>query len=572
MTHESFDAAGNPVHPTEAAQPTAGAHDVSTPATQPAPATDATPTVSYGAETLAAPRVDADAAPATSAATPAAATPAPAAPVAPAAHTAPVAPDAPTAPATQAAPAAHTAPAAAAPAAHGAHGSAPYPAPPLPGAANGTYAAAPAGSPYDAYVGSGAGTPPTGPGSGNAFSSPAKKPRRGMTLLVSGLVVGALLGGGAGAGVALMVSPSGTALSSTANAGSGTIAINDTSNVNNTTAVAAKVLPSVVMISVSSGESGGTGSGVILSKDGYILTNTHVVTLDGAVSNPTIQVKDNNGRLYSAKIVGTDPTYDLAVIKVEGVTDLTPIAIADSADLNVGQAAIAVGAPYGLSGTVTDGIISALNRSITVASSAAPEGGSQQNDESTTPENPYGFDLGQGQQSTTKSTISLAVIQTDAAINPGNSGGALVNSKGELIGINVAIKTTGSTSSSSADSGNIGIGFSIPSNIAKRVADEIIADGKASHGLLGATVTDSASVSGSTVMGAYLKEVSSGGAAASAGLKAGDIITAVGDAPVGEANDLTAQVRALAAGAKTQITYVRDGKAATVDVTLGSLS
>lgn len=326
------------------------------------------------------------------------------------------------------------------------------------------------------------------------------------------------------------------------------------------------------MISVSSGDSGGTGSGVILSKDGYILTNTHVVTLDGAVSNPTIQVKDNNGRLYSAKIVGTDPTYDLAVIKIDDVSDLTPIAVADSADLNVGQAAIAVGAPYGLSGTVTDGIISALNRSITVASSAAPEAGTQQNDQNTTPENPYGFDLGQGQQSTSKSTVSLAVIQTDAAINPGNSGGALVNSKGELIGINVAIKTTGSSSSSSSESGNIGIGFSIPSNIAQRVADEIIADGKATHGLLGASVTDSAAVSGATVMGAYLKEVSAGGAAAAAGLKAGDIITAVGSAPVGEANDLTAQVRALAAGAKTPITYVRDGKASTVDVTLGSLS
>jgi len=163
------------------------------------------------------------------------------------------------------------------------------------------------------------------------------------------------------------------------------------------------------------------------------------------------------------------------------------------------------------------------------------------------------------------------VIQTDAAINPGNSGGALVDSKGKLIGINVAIASAGG-SSAGGQSGSIGVGFSIPSNIVKRVTDEIIADGSATHGLLGASVQSAAAVEGATITGAYIAEVSPGGAAASAGLQKGDIVTEFNGVPVTDSVDLTAQVRAAAAGSDATLTYVRDGESHTADVTLGELA
>ena len=171
--------------------------------------------------------------------------------------------------------------------------------------------------------------------------------------------------------------------------------------------------------------------------------------------------------------------------------------------------------------------------------------------------------------STAQSSISIPVIQTDAAINPGNSGGALLNGKGELIGINVAIANASETSSTA---GNIGVGFALPSNLAKRVSDEIIANGKATHGLLGATVGNAASAANSTTVGALINEVTAGGAAAKAGLKSGDVITNFNGIPITDANDLTAQVRALAAGGTADLTYVRDGKSVTVSVTVGELS
>ncbi|MBU4465109.1 MAG: PDZ domain-containing protein, partial [Actinobacteria bacterium] len=185
---------------------------------------------------------------------------------------------------------------------------------------------------------------------------------------------------------------------------------------------------------------------------------------------------------------------------------------------------------------------------------------------------PFYFDNGQGKSTTgTTETIKIAVIQTDAAINPGNSGGALVDSAGKLIGINVAIASA-SGSSSSAQSGSIGVGFSIPSDIAKRISDELIANQTATHGLLGASVQDAASVEGATITGAYIAEVTSGGAAASAGLQKGDIVTAFNGVPVTGSVDLTAQVRAVAAGSTAKVTYVRDGKTQTAEVTLGSLT
>jgi len=301
------------------------------------------------------------------------------------------------------------------------------------------------------------------------------------------------------------------------------------------------------------------------------VTNTHVVTLDGDSSSGTIQVTTSDGKIYPAKLVGTDPTVDLAVIKIDA-TDLKPMEFADSSKLNVGDTAVAIGAPLGLSNTVTDGIVSTLNRSITVQSSAAPSDGSdqgQQNDNNG--QGPFSFNNGDGStQNQASSVISLPVIQTDASINPGNSGGALLDSKGKLIGINVAIASAGSSDSSSSQSGSIGVGFSIPANLVKRVATEIIDNGSATHGLLGATVGDASEDTNATQMGALIKSVSSGGAAAGAGLQKGDVVTKIGDATVSDATDLTAQVRYFAGGAKTTITYVRNGDVRTADVTLGT--
>jgi putative serine protease PepD len=411
-------------------------------------------------------------------------------------------------------------------------------------------------------------------------TAPVKNPkdpnrRKGSVALVAALAIGALIGGASGAGVMAFAGfgqSNGTPASQAQ--GPSTVVVNDTESVNEITAVAAKASPSVVTIEVASGDSGGTGSGVILSEDGYVLTNTHVVTLDGATSDAAIQVKASDGKLYTATLIGTDPVSDLAVIKLDDASGLSPIAWADSSDLNVGDTAIAIGAPLGLSGTVTNGIISALNRSITVASSAAPT-----TPDETTPDpgdgNFFNYDLPGNEGATpdpqaAQSSISLSVIQTDAAINPGNSGGALLNSKGELIGINVAIANAGGGSSSSA-AGSIGVGFSIPANLAKRVSDEIIESGSASHGLLGASVTSATSTDSDTV-GALISEVSSGGAAQKAGLEAGDVVTNFNGVPITDATDLTAQVRTLAAGDTADLTYVREGKSITVSVTVGELT
>ncbi|MDO9397932.1 MAG: trypsin-like peptidase domain-containing protein [Herbiconiux sp.] len=413
----------------------------------------------------------------------------------------------------------------------------------------------------------------------------APKKRRGGVALVAALAIGALIGGASGAGV--------TAWAVNQNGGGGTtsassptsITVNNPDDANLITAVAAKASPSVVTISVSAADAAGTGSGVILSDDGYIVTNTHVVTLDGATATPDIQVATNDGKIYKATVVGTDPVADLAVIKLTDASGLTPIEFGDSGDLNVGDVAIAIGAPLGLSGTVTNGIVSALNRSITVASSAAPDDtetnpapddGNGNGDGQQGPYDFWNFDIpGQEGQSqapaTQQSSISLSVIQTDAAINPGNSGGALLDAEGKLIGINVAIASAGSGDSSS-QSGNIGVGFSIPANLVERITDEIIKTGSATHGLLGATVGDAAAAEDSTTAGALIQSVTSGGAAEKAGLKAGDVVTEFNGLPVTDSIDLTALVRTQAAGGDAKLTYLRDGKSSTVDVTLGQLA
>jgi putative serine protease PepD len=384
---------------------------------------------------------------------------------------------------------------------------------------------------------------------------------------MAALVVGAVLGGASGAGIAVLITQDSTEQTAAVNPQQ-SVVINNASAVTDISAVAAKASPSVVTIKVSTATSGGSGSGVIISNDGYIVTNAHVVTLSGATNEATWQVEDNRGLLFSAKLVGTDPTVDLAVLKVDGVTDWTPIEWADSSKLNVGDVTIAMGAPLGLDGTVTTGIVSALNRSIQIGSSAVPD-----QSDSTTPDqdNPFDFfqfDYGQGQGQTqaTQESIAITVIQTDAAINRGNSGGALLDSQGRLIGVNVAIASAGSASSG----GNIGVGFALPSNLVKRVTSEIIATGSATHGLLGASVSDQASQKGSTSVGAVVKEVVAGSAADKAGIQAGDIVMSVNGVPIESSSDLTATIRSLAAGTTTDLVIVRGGKPQTITVTLGT--
>jgi putative serine protease PepD len=381
-----------------------------------------------------------------------------------------------------------------------------------------------------------------------AYVKPAKVKVRKSLTATGGVIIGALVASILGSGIAVGGYYLGTAPAP--------VVVNRSEDLNWVSAAATTALPSVVTIKVGDSKGGGSGSGVFLTEDGYILTNTHVITLDGETTNPSVEVQTSDKRTYSAEIVGTDPMNDLAVIKISAPVKFTPIEFADSGALNVGDPVIAIGAPLGLPETVTTGIVSALNRTISVANSSAPSDGS-------------GLQLWNGSGT---APVSLSVIQTDAAINPGNSGGALVNSVGKLIGINVAIASTGS--STSGQSGNIGVGFAIPSNVAKRISEEIIKTGKASHGLLGAMVSDQpfnkASASSFSV-GALIREVSAGGPAALAGLLPGDVVTKFNGKIILESGDLTAAVRWEPAGAESSLEFLRDGETMTMKVTLGSL-
>ena len=285
-----------------------------------------------------------------------------------------------------------------------------------------------------------------------AAAEPGRRPGRWRLGVAAGLVGAALVGGGAGAGVMALTDDDGVATASGAAAQS--VVITDAENATSTTAAAAKAAPSVVTLYVSSGSGSGSGSGVVLSADGYVLTNNHVVTLDSSTDDATVQVRTSDGTVYDATVVGTDPTSDLAVVELADASGLTPATFADSDDVQVGDLAVAIGAPLGLSNTVTDGIISATNRAVATGSD-------------------------------TEQTV-IDALQTDAAINPGNSGGALVDAAGQVIGINSAIATVASGGpGSSGQSGNIGVGFAIPSNTAQRIAEEIIADGSADTAYLG---------------------------------------------------------------------------------------
>ncbi|WP_245413042.1 S1C family serine protease [Arthrobacter celericrescens] len=405
---------------------------------------------------------------------------------------------------------------------------------------------------------------------GGTATDTKRKPAFGVGTLVASILAAGLVGGGVvAAGNQLFDTP---APASSSSSQGGTVIVNNKDDVNAITAAAAKASPSVVTIKASSGSEGGTGSGIIIDGQGHILTNTHVVTLDGATANASIEVRTHDGRVLKASVVGTDPLSDLAVIKVADPSGLVPATLGDSSKINVGDTAVAIGSPLGLIGTVTDGIVSTLNRTISVASSAAPK----EAPDSSEGNGEGGFEFAPpgdspSQRSADQGSISINVIQTDAAINPGNSGGALVNSKGEVIGVNVAIASAGS-GTTDASSGNIGVGFSIPINHAKRVAEEIIKDGKASHGQFGVSVQAKSATGSSSgfSVGAEVASVTKGSAADKAGVKVGDVVVKFAGQAISDPNQLTAAVREQAAGATVKATILRDGQEREIDVTLDS--
>ncbi len=388
--------------------------------------------------------------------------------------------------------------------------------------------------------------------------------RRGV--VSAGLLAGALLvGGAAGVGGAAWYdawqggdSPSSSASTAIAT-GSGTTAANAGNNTG-IEQVAAKVLPSVVKINVTGQNESGSGSGIILNAAGDILTNNHVAAVAG--KGGSITVNFNNGDTARATIVGTDPVTDLAVVKVSGVSGLTPAIFGKSADLKVGQSVVAVGSPYGLNATVTSGIVSALNRPVSVQESSQP----QQDQSNPFNFNPFGGQGQQQQQSTPSAGASTTypAIQTDAAINPGNSGGALVDLAGQVVGINSSIYST----TSGSEAGSIGLGFAIPIDEAMPIVKQILAGETPTHARMGVTVQD---LSGNSLQqGAKIHTVEAGAAAAKAGLKPGDVITKVGDQVVDGADSLVATVRGQRPGKQVQITYIRGNQTKTVEVTLGS--
>jgi putative serine protease PepD len=304
--------------------------------------------------------------------------------------------------------------------------------------------------------------------------------------------------------------------------------------------VASRILPSVVSIQVKLGSSGDTGSGIVLSRTGYILTNNHVIAATRQGGTLTVILPDKS-RVHASVVGAADPVDDIAVLKVAGVSDLMPAALGDSDRLAVGDTVVAVGSPLGLAGTVTSGIVSALNRPV--------EAG--------------------GEQGVPDDVIDA--IQTDAAINPGNSGGPLVDDQGRVVGVNSAIASLSTDSFTNQQSGSIGLGFAIPINEAKRIAEEIITRGYATHAIIGVQLDSTYSGEGAKVStGDGRAAVTPGGPAANAGLKPGDIIVAVNGERITTADELIVAIRRRLPGSHIQLTYLRSGHRTTVTVVLGS--
>jgi putative serine protease PepD len=385
------------------------------------------------------------------------------------------------------------------------------------------------------------GQPPVGP------ERPAPRGRRRWVDVGVAALVAAVVAGGTTAGVMSATDDSQPVAASSSTASGGTSAgakgpvTQAAGQAVDWTKVAGAVEPSVVAISNRSQFSLSEGSGVVLDTKGHVLTNNHVVA--GASQGGTLTVTLNDGRSYQASIVGTDPSTDLAVIAMKGATNLTPATLGDSDAVQVGAPVMAVGNPLGLAGTVTTGIVSALDRPVTTSTEsgggpAALQGGG-------TP-------------------VVTNAIQTDAAVNPGNSGGALVDASGRVIGIPSSIASLGQ--GSGGQSGSIGLGFSIPINEAKSIADQLLADGTAKHPFLGISLKDGQVAQGAAQRAAaVIAQVQPGSPAAAAGLKAGDAIVAVNGESVNSSESLVAQIRERAVGDSVKLTLLRDGKQ--VDVT-----
>jgi len=308
--------------------------------------------------------------------------------------------------------------------------------------------------------------------------------------------------------------------------------------------IAARALPSVVTLHVTGTEESGTGTGFVLDDRGHILTNNHVV--EPAGGDGEISVTFHSGDTAKATVVGRDSGYDLAVVKVSGVSGLTPLTLGNSDNVQVGDPVVAIGAPYDLEGTVTSGIISAKERPITA-----------------------GGESGDG------SDVSYVdALQTDAPINPGNSGGPLLDSKARVIGINSAIRSADSGSDESGgQAGSIGLGFAIPVNQAKRVAEELINTGKATHPVIGVTLDMDYSGDGARV-GTKGNDggaaVNAGGPGDKAGIEAGDVITEVDGQRVHSGEELIVKTRAHRPGDRLELTVERGGKELTISLVLGS--
>jgi putative serine protease PepD len=333
--------------------------------------------------------------------------------------------------------------------------------------------------------------------------------------LVAGLI-GGILGGDATKGLIL----------------SGVNLVSSTSTIERTpdsvAGIAARVLPSVVSIETMSSDGGATGSGFVIDPNGYLLTNNHVVA--DAI---TIKVLLNDGSEYVAKILGRDESYDLAVLKIEA-TGLKALQFGDSDKVQVGDPVIAIGSPLGLSGTVTQGIISAKDRPVTAGDSNS-------------------------------STSFISALQTDAAINPGNSGGPLVDATGAVIGVNSAIASLGSNLGS--QSGSIGLGFAIPINQARKTADQLIKDGKATYPVIGVAV-DMNYTNGGALIANKASAIMAGGPAAKAGLRAGDLITAIDGLKINTPEELIVEIRTHNVGDQVTITFVRGKQIATAKLIL----
>ena len=393
-----------------------------------------------------------------------------------------------------------------------------------------------------------AGMPVTG------YAAPASSPEPGQTIIIKKRGPGwvALLGAmlltiGLTLGAMLYVRPELLRVATAENLNNGTVAtVPASSDVADWTAVAAAVSPAVVTIQSQGASSGGTGSGVIYDAQGDIVTNYHVIS--PAIDGGQLQVTLADGRLYAARIVGHDKTTDLAVIRLENPpSNLTVARFASSQNLQVGAPVMAIGAPLGLSNTVTTGIVSALNRPVEVSM-----------DEDST---------AQDQTQASSDLVVTNAIQIDASINPGNSGGPLFDATGAVIGINSSIKSL--ATSADGQAGSIGLGFAIPSDLVVSIADQLITTGSASHGMLGVTVKAATVTVGSdTYVGAQVQEVSSGSGAAAAGLRAGDVILKVEGQEVTSPKQLIGYVRRYKAGDTINLTIARDGSTQDVAVTI----